>query len=165
MGRPPTSRVGRAEQRLCGTDGFTLIEVVCVLAIVGLLAAIIVPSIPHTTSRARLEGYALETAALLKADRNAAIRRQATVTSFVDASARLVISGATRQSVRVPADVTMQTTLASRCGRKRVDRTIDFFASGLSCGGVVTMVGNGAAYQIRVNWLTGGIDVAPLGRL
>ena len=32
--------------------GFTLIEVVCVLAIVGLLAALVLPAIPRGTSQA-----------------------------------------------------------------------------------------------------------------
>ncbi|MCJ9706419.1 type II secretion system protein GspH, partial [Bradyrhizobium sp. SHOUNA76] len=35
------------------------------LAIIGLLAAIILPAVPRTTTRARLESYAVETAALL----------------------------------------------------------------------------------------------------
>ena len=61
--------------------GFTLLEVVCVLAIVGLLAAVLLPNIPRQTSRPRLEAYAIETAALLKSDRNAAIRRGLTRTT------------------------------------------------------------------------------------
>ena len=47
--------------------GFTLIEVVCVLAIIGLLAALVLPAIPRGTSQERLAGYAVEVAALLKA--------------------------------------------------------------------------------------------------
>ena len=55
-------------------SGFTLLETVCVLAIIAMLAAIALPAIPRATSRTALEAYALQTAALLKGDRNAAIR-------------------------------------------------------------------------------------------
>ena len=74
--------------------GFTLIEVVCVLAIIGLLAALVLPAIPRGTSQERLAGYAVEVAALLKGDRNAAIRTRAPVATSLDAQRRIVISGA-----------------------------------------------------------------------
>jgi len=31
--------------------------------------------------------------------------------------------------------------------------------SGMSCGGVITLSRLGMIYQIRVNWLTGGVDI------
>ena len=74
--------------------GFTLIEVICVLAIIALLASLVLPAIPRATSRARLEAYALEVASLLTADRTAAIRRRAEITTALDASARVIRSGA-----------------------------------------------------------------------
>ncbi len=43
--------------------GFALIEILCVLAIIGLLAAIILPAVPRTTTRAKLESLAVQTAA------------------------------------------------------------------------------------------------------
>src|SRR4030081_2810923 len=52
-------------------DGFTLIEMVCVMAIIGLLAGVLLPSLPRQTSRSRLESYAIDAASVLKADRNA----------------------------------------------------------------------------------------------
>src|SRR3974377_1333240 len=61
---------------LDGKDGFTLLEVVCVIAILAILAAFATPLLPYATSRARLESYALATAALLKADQRRAFRRQ-----------------------------------------------------------------------------------------
>src|SRR5581483_9070845 len=76
-------------------QGFALIEILCVLAIIGLLAAIILPAIPRTTTRAKLESYAVETAALLKSDRNSALRRQVRVATQVDAEARAIRSGVT----------------------------------------------------------------------
>jgi general secretion pathway protein H len=98
-----------------GTTGFALIEILCVLAIIGLLAAIILPAIPRATSRARLESYAVETAALLKADRTAALRRQIQVATQVDAQTRSIRSGVTGRVIRFPADVSLDAYLASRC--------------------------------------------------
>jgi general secretion pathway protein H len=143
--------------------GFTLIEVVCVLAIIGLLAALVLPAIPRGTSQQRLAGYAVQVAALLKGDRNAAIRNHAQVATSLDAERRVVISGATASMVEIPADVTFEALLAQRCGDRR-GATIDFFPSGTSCGGVIAIARQGVGYQIRVNWLTGGVEVVATGK-
>jgi len=141
--------------------GFTLLEMVCALAIVGLMAAVLLPAIPRQTSRARLEAYAIETAALLKADRNAAIRRRLDVTTQVDAPSRSLRSGASGQTVRVPEDVRFETLLPRNCDNRPVVASISFFASGMSCGGVIVLARLDAGYEIRVNWLTGRIEVVP----
>ena len=141
--------------------GFTLLEMVCALAIVGLLAAVLLPAIPRQTSRARLEAYAIETAALLKADRNAAIRRRLDVTTQVDAPSRSLRSGASGQTVHVPEDVRFETLLPRNCDNRPVVASISFFASGMSCGGVIVLARLDAGYEIRVNWLTGRIEVVP----
>lgn len=73
--------------------GFTLLEVVCVLAVIAMLAAVLLPLIPHQTSRSRLQAYALQAATLLKADRNAAIRHQAQVATLVDTETKLAEDG------------------------------------------------------------------------
>jgi general secretion pathway protein H len=141
--------------------GFTLLEMVCALAIVGLLAAVLLPSMPRQTSRTRLEAYAIETAALLKADRNAAIRQRLDVTTQVDAPSRSLRSGASGQTVRVPEDVRFETLLPRNCDNRPVVASISFFASGMSCGGVIVLARLDAGYEIRVNWLTGRIEVVP----
>jgi general secretion pathway protein H len=144
--------------------GFTLIEVVCVLAVIGLLAALVLPAIPRGTSQERLAGYAVEVAALLKGDRNAAIRTRARVATSLDAERRTVISGATASIVEIPSHVSFQTLLAQRCGDRRVGGTIDFFPGGASCGGVIAIARQGVGYQIRVNWLTRGVEVVATGK-
>jgi general secretion pathway protein H len=141
--------------------GFTLLEMVCALAIVGLMAAVLLPAIPKQTSRTRLEAYAIETAALLKADRNAAIRRRLDVTTQVDAPSRSLRSGASGQTVRVPEDVRFETLLPRNCDNRPVVASISFFASGMSCGGVIVLAKLDAGYEIRVNWLTGRIEIVP----
>lgn len=144
--------------------GFTLIEIVCVLAIVGLLAALALPHFPRATSQTRLSGYALETAALLKADRNAAIRTRRPIATTLDAEAKTVQSGGTNAIVRLPADVGFDAILAKRCAGRRAGTTIDFFPSGMSCGGTIEISRQGADFQIRVNWLTGGVEVVAIDK-
>jgi len=150
----------RAE-RGTGEQGFALIEILCVLAIIGLLASIILPAIPRATTRAKLESYAVATAALLKADRNAALRRQVLVTTQIDAAARSIRSGVTGRIIRLPSDVTLEAMLALRCMDRSAGRSIDFFPSGMSCGGVIALSRPGMGVEVRVNWLTGGVDIVP----
>jgi general secretion pathway protein H len=162
--RQPTLRAARAElsvrrPREGGERGFALIEILCVLAIIGLLAAIILPAIPRATSRARLESYAVETAALLKADRAAALRRRIQVTTQVDAATRSIRSGVTGRVIRFPTDVSIDALLAQRCADRNAGRSIDFFPTGMSCGGTIALARPGFGYEVRVNWLTGGIEI------
>jgi general secretion pathway protein H len=138
-----------------------MIEILCVLAIIALLAAIILPSVPRTTTRAKLESLAVQTAALLKADRNAALRRRAQVGTQIDAAARSIRSGATGKTILVPNDVAVDAILASRCAGQRTGRSIDFFPTGMSCGGTIALSRLGMGFEVRVNWLTGGVDIVP----
>ena len=144
--------------------GFTLIEAVCALAIVALVAALVLPAIPRATSRNRLAGYAVDIAALLKRDRNAAMRNHVTVATTLDADERIVRSGDETIQVEIPSDVAFSALLAQRCAGGPAGSTIDFFPSGGSCGGVIAISRQGLGYQIRVNWLTGGIEIVPVGR-
>ncbi len=164
MARPRSLRAGRADHA-SGEEGFTLIEVVCVLAIVAMLAAIILPAIPRGTTRARLEAYAVETAALLRSDRNFAIRGRKQVATELSAVARSIRSGASDGIVQLPDDVHFDALLAARCAGRAAGTSIDFFPSGMSCGGTIALTRSGAGFQIRVNWLTGGVDVVPFEAL
>lgn len=143
-------------------DGFTLIEIICVLAIIVGLAAIALPAFPRETSRSRLEGYAVQTAALLAADHNAALRRHMDVVTAIDAPLRIIRSGSSGRTVRLPSDITVESMLAARCNNAPAGSTIRHFASGMSCGGVIALTRPGVGFQVRMNWLTGGVEVVPV---
>jgi len=139
--------------------GFTLLEMVCVIALVAMLAAVLLPFVPRNTSRARLQAYALEAASLLKADRNAAIRRGTDVSTLVDAPSRAIRSGATAQLIRIPDDVRFEALLPQTCRQRAVLSTISFFGDGMSCGGAIALTRLDSSYEIRVNWLTGRVEI------
>lgn len=139
--------------------GFTLLETVCVMAIVAMLARLALPAIPHATSLTELERYAVETASVLKADRNAAIRRGSRVRTEVNAPARLVRSGASSRVVRLPGDVGFNVRLLSRCSGLASGGSIDFFPSGMSCGGHLYLSRLGTTFEVQVTWLTGGVEI------
>ena len=143
----------------CGQRGFTLLEMVCVLAIIAMLAAVLLPIVPRETSRSRLQAYALQIATLLKADRVAAISRRTGVATFVDAGGRAIHSGATSDSIRIPDDVRFDAMLPQTCRRQAALSTISFFANGTSCGGTIALTRFDAGFEIRVNWLTGRIEI------
>jgi general secretion pathway protein H len=142
-----------------GKRGFTLLEMVGVLAVIAMLAAVLLPLIPHQTSRSRLQAYALETATLLKADRNAAIRRQADVATLVDAGTRSIRSGTSGETISIPEDVQFDALLPQTCRQQAALSTISFFANGTSCGGTIALTRLDAGYEVRVNWLTGRIEI------
>src|ERR1700733_2909863 len=105
--------MNRAQQR-----GFPLLVMVCGIAIVAMLAAVLLPLLPQHTSRSRLQAYALEMATLLKADRNAAIRRRAEVSTLVDAPSRAIRSGISAQAIRIPDDVRFDALLPQTCRQR-----------------------------------------------
>jgi general secretion pathway protein H len=139
--------------------GFTLLEMVCVLALIAMMAAVLLPFAPHHTSRSRLQAYVLQTAALLKEDRNAAIRRGTGVATLIDAGSRLIRSGSTSDMIRIPEDVQFEALLPRTCNRHEALSTIRFFPSGMSCGGAVALTRADIAYEVRVNWLTGRVEI------
>lgn len=146
--------------RLRGDDrGFTLIEVVAIMAILGLMLAVVLPAIPRAVSRPQIDAVALAVAAILEGDHRAALRRHTGVSATVDANHRLVGSGAGGRSLTLPAGIAITTTLAKTCLGAPVRDRIVFLPDGTSCGGAIALDRGGQRVDIRVNWLTGAAEI------
>ena len=139
--------------------GFTLIEMVCALAIISIALAVALPSLPRATSRARVEAYAVQVASLLQLDRHAAVGQSKIIVTSVDAQDRRIRSGASDRAITLPPDLQVHALLSHTCRGRFAGAGIWFFPSGQSCGGVIELSKPDLALQIRVNWLTGGVDI------
>jgi general secretion pathway protein H len=136
--------------------GFTLIEMVAVLLIIALVAGL---AVSHTagTGRPQLEALALRTAALFRRERHGAILTGHSRLVSLDFKNRSLI-GDSGANVDFPRDVVVDVLGADEQweGQRAVVR---FEPDGASSGAVLSLSREGAGYEIRVNWFTGGVAI------
>jgi general secretion pathway protein H len=158
------ARIDRALQpkaRTRTTDrraGFTLIEVVAVMLIIALVASLAVTMMPGT-GRGRLKALTLETAALLRRERLGAVLTGRDRQVSLDGERRVLV-GDGGNVLAIPRDVVLDVLGidALWSGRQAVVR---FTPDGASTGAVLKLSRENAEYEIRVNWYTGGVAIAP----
>jgi general secretion pathway protein H len=149
----PTSERRRSEA------GYALYELVLALAIFALVAAVVVPRIARAPGPIELRAATEAIAALLRTDRNAALRERRGVVSLVDLTQGVVISGSTGARVQIPSGTKIEFVQSSREARAE-GGGIRFDPDGRSSGGVLTLKLDGTVKQVSVNWLTGGVLIA-----
>src|SRR5215470_5285005 len=155
------ARMDQSASRAVTTDrraGFTLIEVVAVMLIIALVASLAV-TMTTGTGRGRLKALALETAALLRRERFGAVMTGRERQVSIDGEQRVLV-GDGGDVVAVPRDVVLDVlgVDASWSGRQAV---VQFHPDGGSTGAVLKLSREKAEYEIRVNWYTGGVTIAP----
>ena len=158
--RQPEVRISwgavRGASRSSPKAGFTLIEMMAVMAIVALVAGLAITMVPGT-GRAGLKAVVMRSAALLRHERLGAILTGRPRRVALDGENRVLI-GDDGEAVAIPADVSVNVlgTDAVWSGRQAVAL---FEADGASSGAVVKLSREKVAYEIRVNWYTGGVSV------
>jgi general secretion pathway protein H len=141
----------------CG--GFTLIEILVVLAILGLGLALIVGYKPPWSSTLEVRGAAAEIAAGLREARSQAILRNRAISLEIDLVGHRfqVGSGPVR-----PLSFELRVELLTAAGERRDDRTggIRFNPDGSSTGGRISIGDGHRAIAVGVDWLTGRVSLA-----
>ena len=151
----PTSVTSEAPNQLARRDhcgGFSLMETVLALALIGLLAALVLPWVLPDQSSTSLRIRAFEIAALLRADRNAALRSGRPVATTIDLAKRRVFSGATGAALVLPDAFDLKLASTEPSG-------FHFFPDGRASGGELTIGRRDAALGVRVNRLTAAISI------
>src|SRR5256885_4997047 len=95
----PTGKPTRIE------DGFTLIEVIVVIAVLGLITMMILPMMTGTQSRAEIQAAARELAAGLRSTRNLAMTHGRAEAFVVDTASGAFRAGSTAATRRVSSGV------------------------------------------------------------
>ena len=147
----PKNRSGRLGG---GTAGFTLIEVLVVLTILGLVLGIFVSRGPQRSPALELRSAAQAISGALRLARGRSIAGNAVVgvtfdlarlTWRLDGAAPVILPLGTTMTVTTTADNASATRLAA----------IRFSPDGSSSGGRVALVNRGRRIDVGVEWLTG----------
>jgi len=127
-----------------------------VMLIIALIAGLVVTMTPGT-GRAQLKAVALETAALFRRERLGAILTGRNRLVALDGDYRSLV-GDGGDVVAIPRDVVVNVLGVDEqwAGRRAVVR---FHPDGASSGTVLRLSREGAEYEIRVNWYTGGVAI------
>lgn len=144
--------------------GIVLLDIVIAMAVAALLVLIALPWLPRETTAWRLHGYASEVGAMLKTDRNAAANSGRVVATRIDVNGRRLTGGSDGKVIAIPQDVVLDVIASDVCPADGGQLAISFAADGRSCGAVISLAKGGRDWRIRVNWLTGLIDVVAPGQ-
>jgi general secretion pathway protein H len=151
-------RRGAAVTRDRRDAGFTLIEVIVTLAILGFALALIVGYKPAWSGALGLRGMAAELASELRLARSEAVLRNRPVFFEIDLAARQFRVG-DRRPHQLPRrlDVSLLTVAGERRDVTKGD--IRFNADGSSTGGRVTLADGARRITVGVEWLTGRVGI------
>ena len=146
--------------------GFTLLELLVVLAIASLLVAVVPPVVSAVIPGVRLEGLARDLAVDLREARNRAVTFNSVIavtfsfnpaTYRVDGETERRTPEGTRLTVRGP-DTGGTYAYPRLSGRGDKDSyTLRFFPDGSSTGARIQVSGSKTTYSIDVGWLMGRV--------
>jgi len=139
--------------------GFTLLELIVTLTILGLALALIVGYKPPWSSALGLRGTAAELASGLRLARSEAILRNQSIAFEIDLAGHRyrVGSGAVRQ---LPAQLKIALLTVTGEQHYAAQGDIRFNPDGSSTGGRITVADGARSMAVGVDWLSGRVSVA-----
>ena len=138
--------------------GFTLLEMLVVILLVGIAAAAVAVSVTQGLASARINAASGEIAAALRATRAQAIVRGKEQNFDVDISANSY-RNVKQKDVRLPKGLHVSITSAQADQPNDHTGRIRFFPDGSSTGGRITLQNGKRQWHVNVSWLTGEVRV------
>ena len=142
------------------TNGFTLIELIVVLAIAGLIMVVTPPLLSSAMPGLQLKSTARQVAAGLRFARGRAVAQRTEAVLTLDLEARSVSISGRESALSIPDDLDIELVgSAAELEDENLGR-IRFFPDGTSTGGRITLGYRGNGYDLDVDWLTGRVSIA-----
>ncbi len=139
--------------------GFTLFELLVVMLILALVAAASLPTISGRLAAVQERTAARDLASGLRQTRGAAIAGNREMALAIDTEAHTyAMEGGPVRELPASVELSLYTAETERIGRAA--GRIRFFPDGSSTGGEVTLDARSGQYVVRVDWLSGRVDIS-----
>jgi general secretion pathway protein H len=139
--------------------GVTLLELLVVLSIMGLVAALVIPTLGGGVSTTELKSSARQMAAALRLARSEALATRHEHFVLLDLERRVFRVDSDTREIALPRDVELKLFTAQSDLVSDKAGAIRFFPDGGSNGGRVTIAAGERKYEVDVDWLTGRVAI------
>lgn len=139
--------------------GVTLVELLVVLLLMGILAAMAVPMLGSGVSTSELKGAAREVAAGLRYARSDALATRRETRAVFDLEQRTFRIDRDARLHQLPKKVDLKLFTAQSDLVDDKTGAIRFFPDGGSNGGRLTLTAGERKYEVDVDWLTGRVAI------
>ncbi len=139
-------------------SGFTLFELLIVMSIAALAIGTTLSLYTPGKSSVDIKAATYKIASAINIARSKAITGQKEVRILFNLAERKITFSDVGKEIRVAENMDITVTSAANETRSKEITGIRFFPNGRSTGGTVKLKQNGQNYEIRINWLTGGVS-------
>jgi general secretion pathway protein H len=140
--------------------GLSLLELLIVLMIMGIVAALTLPVLGGGVSTTRLKSAAREVAAGLRLARSEAVANRRETVLTLDLAQRTFRVDRDPRTHALPHDIELKLYTAQSDLVSESAGSVRFFPDGGSTGGRVTLAAGERKFDIDIDWLTGRVAIA-----
>lgn len=144
-----------------GDRGFTLVELMVVLAIIALAFAVVTPNLGLRSRSSDVRDEAARVSALLRLARTEAIFANAERTASIDLHTNVLSLQGSDKTVQISRDMHISVLTGRDDAVSGEVAAIRFLPNGQSTGGAITLENERGTAQVKINWLTGAVHLAP----
>jgi general secretion pathway protein H len=145
--------------RASKADGFTLLELLIVLALMALVAGIVIPMFGGPVSTSELRTTARQLAAGLRLARSEAVSERREAFLVLDVAGKRFKVDRDPLEHKLPARVELKLFTAQNDLVGENVGSIRFFPDGGSNGGRITVASGTRKFDVDVDWLTGRVAI------